>query len=205
MINQHVFELGDDMPMPVANDDVLSFLASRRSAIAHTLTAPGPNPGTLTELLRLAARAPDHRRVVPFRFIVVEGDAQTRLGQACLEAALVLDSNLNDAQRQLELNRFSRAPTVVIVVYTPVLEHKTPEWEQTLCCGAVCQNLLLAAHAAGFGAQWITETLAYEPKLRDTFTLAEHESIAGFIHIGTATQNPKERPRPEIEALTHWL
>lgn len=205
MINQHVFELGDDMPMPVANDDVLSFLASRRSAIAHTLTAPGPNPGTLTELLRLAARAPDHRRVVPFRFVVVEGHAQTRLGQACLEAALELDSHLNDAQRQLELNRFSRAPTVVTVVYTPVLEHKTPEWEQTLCCGAVCQNLLLAAHAAGFGAQWITETLAYEPKLRDTFTLAEHESIAGFIHIGTATQNPKERPRPEIAALTHRL
>lgn len=205
MINQHVFELGDDMPMPVANDDVLSFLASRRSAIAHTLTAPGPNPGTLTELLRLAARAPDHRRVVPFRFVVVEGDAQTRLGQVCLKAALELDSNLSDAQRQLELNRFSRAPTVVIVVYAPVLEHKTPEWEQTLCCGAVCQNLLLATHAAGFGAQWITETLAYEPKLRDTFTLAEHESIAGFIHIGTPTQQPKERPRPEIEALTHRL
>lgn len=205
MINPPTFDLGCDLPKPTLNQDALYFLATRRSAIAHTLEAPGPKAESLSDLLRLAARVPDHRRVVPFRFLVVEGEAQSRLGQACLDSALTQDPALNHAQRQLELNRFSRAPTVVIVVYSPDLEHKTPVWEQKLCCGAVCQNLLLAAHAAGFGAQWITETPAYDPKLRDAFTLKEHESIAGFVHIGTATQAPKERPRPDVDALIYRL
>jgi len=205
MINPPTFELGCDLPKPTLNRDALYFLATRRSAIAHTLETPGPNTESLSELLRLAARAPDHRRVVPFRFLVAEGEAQSRLGQACLDSALKQEPALNDAQRQLELNRFSRAPTVVIVIYSPDLEHKTPLWEQMLCCGAVCQNLLLAAHAAGFGAQWITETPAYDQNLREDFTLKEHESIAGFVHIGTVTQPPKERPRPDVDALVYRL
>lgn len=205
MKNPPTFDLGCDLPKPTLNQDALHFLATRRSAIAQTLEAPGPSPTILTELLRLAARAPDHRRVVPFRFLVAEGDAQSRLGQTCLESALKQDPALNETQRQLELNRFSRAPTVVIVIYSPDPEHKTPVWEQMLCCGAVCQNLLLAAYAAGFGAQWITETPAYDQNLRDAFTLGKHESIAGFIHIGTTTQTPKERPRPDVDALIHRL
>nr|GGH93737.1 hypothetical protein GCM10011355_06280 [Aquisalinus luteolus] len=106
---------------------------------------------------------------------------------------------------ELEAARFLRAPVVVAVVARTDPGHKTPEWEQVLCCGAACHNMLLAASASGFAAQWLTEWYAYDREVLAAFGLSEEERIAGFIYIGTAKEDPLERPRVEASDITtHW-
>ena len=107
---------------------------------------------------------------------------------------------------ETEAKRFLRAPVVVAVISSPRKDHKaTPEWEQVLSTGAVCQNLVLAANAMGFGTSWITEWYAYSPGIARVLELAATERVAGFIYIGTALEKPEERERPRLEDIVrHW-
>ncbi len=201
MSQRKTYELGDELPIHGQQDAVIQYLWTRRSSLAVNLVSPGPNQEQLQDLLTIAARVPDHRRLTPFRFIVIEGEGRSTLGDKCLQIALSQNPELPEAIQRLEQQRFMRAPTVVAVAYSPKNDGKTPEWEQTLSCGACCYNLLLAANASGFGAQWITEWLTYSPELADSLGLLDHERIAGFIYIGTNSERLKERARPAISDL----
>ena len=82
----------------------------------------------------------------------------------------------------------------------------TPEIEQVLSAGAVCMQLLTAALAAGWGANWLSGWASHDATWRESqLGLMPHESIAGIIHIGTETNTPPERPRPDIDAITEWI
>jgi len=194
-------ELGASLAPAHPSLDAVNMLRLRRSCPADMLGEPGPDAAVLEAILAIAARAPDHRRVTPFRFVVFEGDARARFG-AVLKAAFVEDQPEAEASKaEYEAARFLRAPVVVAVVSSVDRAHRTPEWEQILCAGAVCQNMLLAASAHGFAAQWLTEWYAYDTRVRAALGLGEHERIAGFVYIGAAMQDPKERARPVLSDI----
>jgi len=180
-------------------------LALRRSISAEMLSEPGPDEETLREILTIGARVPDHRRVVPFRFIVFTGEARARAGNILSKTYKKNHPDKDEKEINREYNRFLRAPVVIGVVAALKPEHKTPEWEQVLTCGAVCQNILLASNASGYSAQWLSEWYAYDHEIFDAFGLANNEKIAGFIYIGTATELAKERPRPEMASLISYF
>jgi nitroreductase len=187
--------------------DALSLLRSRRSASANKLGGAGPSPDQLTELLTIASRVPDHRKLAPWRFIVFEGDARQAFGEALAAALLAEEKEAPSAARlETERHRLTRAPLVVAVISSPKVDQKaTPEWEQILSCGAAAMNLCLAANAMGFGTTWITEWYSYSPTIRGTLGLASHEKIAGFVYVGADLDPQPDRERPRLEDIvTHW-
>lgn len=194
-------ELGEALPAAHPGEHAIEMLWRRRSTPADFLGAPGPDEKTLHTMLTIAARAPDHRRVTPFRFVIFEGEARARFGKVLREAFVASEPEAEDHRVECEQNRFMRAPVVIAVVSSVDPAHRTPEWEQILSAGAVCQNLLLAASAHGFAAQWITEWCAYDDQVRTGLGLGVNERIAGFIYLGTAKEDPLERARPNMDAI----
>lgn len=166
---------------------------------------PGPNAGALASMLEIAARVPDHRRVFPFRFVVIRGEAREKAGEILAGVARRDNAAAADARLDVERRRFVRAPVVIMVVARIDAGHKTPEWEQTLTVGAACQNLLLAASAFGYAANWLTEWCAYDAAVQKAFSLKAGEKIAGFVYIGTAGECPKERLRPNMGEIVSEL
>lgn len=200
--NWKVFALSDaqlNRPSPSTMD----LLASRRSGSAKLMTGPGPKPEELQQILGAAARVPDHGKLFPWRFIVFQGEARARMGKLLADS---LDAErATDKNREIELTRFTRAPVVVGVVSRVQRDHKIPEWEQILSSGAACQNMLLASHALGYVAGWVTEWCAYDPKVREGLGLAENERIAGFVYIGTSAIKLEERPRPNMDEIVSYF
>lgn len=198
-------ELGEALPAAVPSHEAIDLLWRRRSTPADFLGAPGPDDDTLHKMLTIAARVPDHRRVTPFRFILFQDDARARFGDILKTVFKANEMFASGKKIEFEKNRFMRAPVVVAVISTVDRKHRTPEWEQILTAGAACQNLLLAASAHGFAAQWITEWYAYDEKITTELGLSDDERVAGFIYIGTAKEDPKERGRPNLDAIvTHF-
>ena len=183
--------------------EALDFLLTRRSRPARSLRAPGPDRATLTTLLTAAARCPDHGKLEPWRFVVIEGAARGRLSGAvrARAAALALDPEAADKAAAA----FTQGETIVAVVASPKPSPKIPEVEQLLSAGAVCLSLLNAALAAGWGANWLSGFAARDPETLALLGVAAPEFVAGFIHIGTESFAPPDRPRPDIAALTTWL
>jgi nitroreductase len=192
-------ELGE--PMPVRpSPETLALLAERRSASAQTLGAPGPSSEEVELLLRLGARVPDHGKLAPWRFIRFTPEAK-----AIYAAQLkLLAETEGEPQRVAKLAKLTAAPVTLVVVSSPHADADIPEWEQILSSGAVCMNLLIAAQAMGFGANWITDWCAYDPEARAILGLDTDERVAGFIHIGTPPEPPLERVRPDVAKLTTW-
>jgi nitroreductase len=177
---------------------VRQFLALRKSANKHFLGMPGPSADALDELLSVAARVPDHRKLNPWRFIVFEGAARQAAGEAF---AAILTRRGREAEAAEATGLLLRAPVVVAVVSCPRETGRTPAWEQELSAGAVCYNLLLAANACGWGGVWLTEWIAYDPDAAQVLGLGPDERIAGFIYLGTALAAPQERIRAEMAPL----
>ena len=188
---------GEAVPI-VASPETLRFLAGRRSASAVNLGAPGPTDRETLEMLTVAARVPDHGKLAPWRFILF-GDAAKARFVARLEA--IATERPDGVRLQAKLAKL-RAPPLTIAVVSRHVAGEIPEWEQRLSAGAVCMTLLNAAQAMGFGANWITDWYAYDPDALALLGLAEGERVAGFVHVGTATEEPLERVRPDVEELT---
>ena len=196
-------------PLPAANpnEDMLRILAHRRSTPIAMLSGPGPDTDSIMDLLRIAARVPDHRKLCPWRFIVITArEHGAALGERLLQVRKSeLGNEMSEADVTSTLNLFQRAPVCIAVVSSPNVTHKTPVWEQELSAGAACQNLLLAANAMGWAGAWLTEWCAFSKGAADVFGLNEQERVAGFIHLGTAKQDPPERPRPDLnQHVTTW-
>lgn len=169
------------------------------------LTGPGPSTDEVDELLKIAARVPDHRKLEPWRFIVFEGEARVAFGETIAGIRAGQTPDVPEADLEEDRGRLLRAPVVVAVISSPNVAHKTPVWEQELSCGAACYNLLLAANAAGWAGCWLTEWIAFDDKVADLLGLTGNERVAGFVYLGTATGNPPERPRSAIEnKATRW-
>lgn len=177
----------------------LDLLLTRRSGSAKAMKPPGPSSKQLAQILQAGARAPDHGKLFPWRFIVFEGKARERAGDILAE---VMEAEGERAKQvEEERGRFLRAPLVVAVISTARELHKIPLWEQELSAGAVCQNILVAATALGFVGNWLTEWYAYHPVVKEKLGLKPGERVAGFIYIGTANDELEERPRPEMDKI----
>ena len=181
----------------------LELLLTRRSAKAAMLGEPGPGPAQLTTILTAAARVPDHKKLVPWRFVVFEGEGRAAFGRVLLDACAAEEREPPSAVRlETERTRLLRAPTVVAVVSRTTPHPAAPEWEQILSCGAVCQSLCLAANALGFDTCWLTEWYSYSASVRAALDLAANERLAGFIYIGTARERQPDRERPDLAGIT---
>ena len=193
-------------PLPVSRPEIIDFLANRRSNLAKVMKGPGPTPEQRDQMIEIAARVPDHRKLAPWRFIVFEGDARTDIGQHIGAAFKKQNADMPLDRVLFESSRMQRAPLVIAVVSSPKdCLRGTPKWEQELSSAAVCYNLCLVAQASGFGAQWLTEWYAYDAEVSKAMGLVASERVAGFIYIGTSTEPAKERSRPDVSALvSHW-
>ncbi len=188
--------------MPTPRPDVLDFLATRRSRPAKTLGLPVPDRAALMPLLEMAARTPDHGKLEPWRFVVLERAALLRI--AAMIPAL---PGAPDAEAVLKAQaQYGEAHLAVAVIEVQQPSPKIPPIEQTYSAGAVCLALLNAALAAGWGANWLTGWASHDRGFAEgVMGLGPHERIAGLIHIGTETSAPPERPRPDIGAITTWI
>lgn len=180
-----------------------AYLASRRSGKPRDLAAPGPSMDQLTEMVSIAARTPDHGKLAPWRFIIVPDDKRQRLSNVITTAYLSEKPDAGRLEIEAQVQFATQAPALIVVMSAPK-ESKIPLWEQELSAGAVCMNLLHAAHAMGFVGGWLTTWPAFNDDVRDAFGGA-HERIAGFIFIGTPSRELEERPRPELsDILSVW-
>lgn len=184
---------------------LLDYLQVRRSTPAIQLAEPGPEKAEIEDILRLAVRVPDHGKLAPWRFIVYRGQERTRLGEVALKLALEKNPELGAEQQQVELSRFTRAPVVIAVVSTAAPHFKIPEWEQVMSAGAVCLNLIMSANAHGYAANWLSEWMTFDETIWPELGINSGEKIAGFIHIGSTTFPPVERPRPELADVVSWV
>lgn len=179
--------------------ETLTLLARRRSSKLMQLAEPAPTSQELDALINLAARVPDHGKLGPWRFVVIEGEARERAG-AALEQVIRNDEGVDDARRDFVRSWFKRAPACVMVVSSPRPNPKVPEWEQQLSAGAVCFNLLISAHALGYGGCWLTEWPAFDERARAALGLASEERIAGFVYLGTSSMGVSERVRADVSS-----
>ena len=190
--------------MPDRNQAALDFLLNRRSRPAKTLEPPVPTRDALMPILTAAARSPDHGKLEPWRFIVIEGGAMARLAdlaQSRAEAKGMSPEDVTKARSQ-----FDQGHLAVVVVEKQVASEKIPPIEQTYSAGAVCLALLNAALASGWGANWLSGWVSHDREfVRDGFGLSAGERVAGIIHIGTERVTPPERPRPDLEQITSWV
>jgi len=192
--------------IPMKNDvSLIDYLSVRRSIPAFQMREPGPARAELEEILRLASRVPDHGKIAPWRFIVYRGEERVRLGAELLALRLQREPDLSLELIEVERSRFTRAPVVIAVISTAAPHFKVPEWEQVMSAGALCLNLLMAANAHGYVANWLTEWFAFDPLAFPLLGVASTEKVAGFIHIGSSDFPPVERPRPDIAETVTWV
>lgn len=190
--------------MPAKNQAALDFLLTRRSRPAKTLTGPVPNADELHVILTAAARTPDHGKLEPWRFIILEKAALTRLAQDVAVRGAALDVAPDKIEKAVA--QFATADLAVAVISSPKLSDKVPTIEQIYSAGAVCNAMVNAALAAGWGANWLSGWMSHDRTfIAQAFALTPEETVAGFIHIGTETSAPPERPRPDLAAITTWM
>ncbi len=197
-------ELGDCLAPSRPSPAVLDFLSARRSAPLPLLGGPGPDAAQLNGILQIAARVPDHRRVVPWRFLVFKDAEKQEAGQLIAARFAKLNPAASSDDVAVIARKFSCAPVVVALISAPDLTHKTPVWEQELVAGAVGFNLLLAANAAGFAGVWLTDWHAFDDQICAQFGVQANERIAGFFHLGSARENIQERPRPQMDKIVQF-
>ncbi len=190
--------------MPHPNAAALDFLLNRRSRSAKVMTLPVPSRDQINLILTAATRVPDHGKLEPWRFIIVEHRAMARMASlaAARAKALGYDQEKTDKGR----GQFDRGLLAVVVIASPKASEKVPVAEQTLSAGALCLGVLNAAEASGWAANWLSGWPSHDPDfIADAFGCAAHETLAGIIHIGTEGPPAPDRPRPDVARLTTWM
>ena len=175
----------------------LSLLQTRRSGRPAEMTGPGPTPDELELILTIAARAPDHGKLFPWRFVTVADGQRDALAKLLLRALEESNADATPAHREKEVAFAHYAGQLVVLISSPIEDHKIPLWEQELSCGAAGMNLLLAAHALGYVGGWLTGWRAYSERVRAAFC-SPGERIAGFLFIGQPGRELEERARAPL-------
>ena len=185
--------------------EMLELLATRRSLPLRALVAPGPSAAELDTMLAIAARVPDHGRLVPWRFIVLEGEARAEAGRRFDALYKAQNPDLPDAKAQMWRDYMMRAPVTVVAVSRPDPAAKVPEFNQVLSAGAACMNLIAAATAMGYAAHWLLKWPGRDPEAAALLGVLPSERVAGFLHLGNPADVVADRPRPDMAALvTRW-
>lgn len=190
--------------MPQKNPEAFAFLAQRHSYPSKAMVPPAPSEAEVMALLTIAARVPDHGKLEPWRFVLLTKPALARL--ADLGEARARETGGDDEKIAKGRGQFDRALIAVAVIFSPKSSEKAPEMEQLLSAGALCQNLLNAAEAAGWAANWITGWPAHDPIWGErALGLDAQERVAGFIYLGSEGAPVPDRPRPDVARLTTVL
>jgi nitroreductase len=190
--------------MPDPNPAALNFLLTRRSRPAKTLTTPVPDDADLAQILTAAARTPDHGKLEPWRFIVLRKAALARLAAAVPVRGAALAQPPDKIDKAVA--QFQNADLAVAVIASPKPSDKVPQVEQLYSAGAVCAALVNAALASGWGANWLSGWASHDPDfVQQHLGLTPHEQVAGFVHLGTETSTPPERPRPDLAQIVTWV
>jgi nitroreductase len=164
--------------------DLLTAIDTRSSAAR--LGSPGPTPEHLALILQAAAHAPDHGRLRPWQFVVLDGELRDRFAVAAAAAKRARLPTMNDEQMAAEREKITRSPTIVVVGCTVRREQtKVPEIEQVIAAAAAAQNLFLAAHDLGYGVMWKTGAAAYDAGVKATLGFRADDHIVGIMHLGT--------------------
>jgi nitroreductase len=183
--------------------DALDLMLSRESALK--LESPGPSAGDLNRIFDSAVRAPDHGRLRPWHFVVIDEARRAAFGALMADALRRRDPTVSDAELQRERDKAFRAPVIVVVAAKVRKGHKIPEIEQIASASAAAQTIMLAAPALGYGAVWKTGAPAYDPTVKSALGLAEDDDIIGFLYIGTRAGGSSPIPRPEArDFVTTW-
>ncbi len=191
---------GQALPQETSTE-VLDRLFHRRSAPAPTLGLPAPSSDEIELLIEIGLRVPDHGKIGPWRIVRFTPESKAKL----LERLTALAESRDDRKAVGALQKLSIPPEALLVVSSPIQPHKIPLWEQQLSAAAVCQTLLIAAGAMGYGANWITDWYAYDDEAKAILGLSDGENVAGFIYLGTPTEAPLERDRPNYaERISYW-
>ncbi|MGD9918163.1 MAG: nitroreductase [Paenirhodobacter sp.] len=194
----------DTINPALRNEEALRFLLTRRSRPPKMLTAPAPDRDGITEILTAAARVPDHGKLEPWRFVVIEKPALERLADDA--AVFAANHGLPEDVAAKGVGQFAQSPLCIALIAVPKQSEKVPEIEQTLSVGAAGVSLVNAALAAGWGASWLTGWVAHDLRFAaPAFGLQEGEWVAGLIHIGTEKAAPPERPRPVLGEIVTWM
>lgn len=187
------------------NPALKTHLLTRRSVGLAFLAEPGPDPATLEEMLTMAVRVPDHGKLAPWRLVLFEGAARAEAGERLARLLMARNPAIEDAALEAERRRFLPAPLTVGVISAPQPHPKVPEFEQVISAGNVAFNLVHAAYACGFAAQWVTRWFSFDDEAAAILGAGPGERFVGFVHIGTPTALIEDRPRPALEGLvTRW-
>jgi nitroreductase len=181
--------------------DAIELLKIRRSVKPREMSGPGPSAAELETILTIGARVPDHGKLTPWRFIVFEGEARARAGEIIAKVYAKKNPQAQPADFEAEKRRLMDAPLVIAVVSFVKPHPKVPPWEQELSAGASAMNIVTAATALGYGANWLTGWFAFDRDVLDGLGLKSDEKIAGFVHIGTPSKPSEDRPRPALAEI----
>ncbi|MFZ4541218.1 MAG: nitroreductase family protein [Rickettsiales bacterium] len=180
--------------------DALTALLTRRSTSVRDLRAPAPGNADLKQILTIATRVPDHGKLTPWRIKILREEGARKLGAIAAEQFAAQNADVTEAHLAAERTRFTRAPLCLAVLSTPILGTK-PVWEQELSAGAVCMNILHAAHVLGYGAKWLTEWVAFNDKILTALGGNPEDKIAGFVYLGTKYLETADRERPKLDDI----
>ncbi|MBK1793556.1 MULTISPECIES: nitroreductase [unclassified Devosia] len=186
------------------NTALRDYLLTRRSVGLGFLNEPGPSQAELDTILTIATRVPDHGKITPWRLMVYAGEARALVGERLAEIARKRFPTYDDASLDVERKRFLPAPLTIGVISRPQEHPKVPELEQVLSAGNVAFNLIHAAHAHGYAASWITRWFAFDQEAASMLGAKEGEQFVGFVHIGTPSVTPEERPRPDLTSVVSY-
>jgi nitroreductase len=186
--------------------EAIDLLLQRRSVPARNMVEPGPDAAALERILRAGTRVPDHGKLAPWRIQVLRKDGQRRIGDALAEIFARENADATEALIEAMRQKPALAPLLLVVTHKAAPGAKIPELEQILSGGALCQNILMAAHAQGFCGSWITGWPAYHPQVVE---LLGHnpatDKILGFLYLGTPSEPMEDRPRPALsDVVTEW-
>ena len=191
-------------PSTLHPNPTVDLLLKRRSVVVANQTEPGPSPEDLETILRCAIRVPDHAKLTPWRIQVVHKEAQKELGEVFADIYAGQNPDASEERLEVERQRPQRSP-LLLIVSTKIESERIPRLEQILSGGALCQNILVAATALGYAGQWLSEWVNYDEEVKRHLGVAENDEILGFFHLGTASEKPKERPRPELDEIVSYL
>jgi len=185
------------MPLNQPNPETIDLLLGRRSVKTRDMTAPAPHGEDLETILTAAMRVPDHGKLTPWRYIVLDKHGQEILGES-ISDALIAESETSEKVADKMAGFATQGPLLIVAVFSPERDHKIPLLEQQFSCGASCMNMLISAHALGYVGLWLTGWASRSRAVARDLGLNDNEEVAGFMFFGTSAREPSERPRPCI-------
>ena len=190
-------------PFNTPSDEAYDLLMNRRSVKTRDMRDPGPDRQALEKILAAGMRVPDHGKLAPWRFVVLTGDDRVQLGKV-ISDGLIAEWETSEKTAEKMSGYATQSPALIVAVYSPNESRPIPEWEQQLSTGAACQNMIVAATALGYAAQWLTGWASYSKYVAKALRMTSQEKIAGFLFFGSHSRQPTERPRPDPADHVTW-